>query len=158
MKNPRYMEELLKIIFAWLGFMFVCSGILCVLGIMKPTAHSMIQDSTLLGGVFSALGMTFILVHFILRGIAYKKNKLYSDLMSNGIKLQGEVEKVYLQRYIQYRKRYPYRIAYHYRYQDKEYHHKSGLLWEKPELSAGDQVVVYVNDSGKSVMHLFSQR
>ena len=73
MKNPRYMEELLKIIFVWLGVMFVCSGILCVLGVMKPSAHSMIQEPTILGVVFSALGAAFVFVHFIFRGIAQKK-------------------------------------------------------------------------------------
>ena len=155
MKKPRYMEELLKIIFAWLGFMFICSGILCVLGVMKPTAHSMIQDPTILGGVFSALGMAFILVHFIFNVIANKKSKLYSELISKGIKIQGEVEKVYLQRYVKYGKKFPYRIVYKYRYQGKEYRHKSGLFWEKPDLAAGDRVVVYVNEWGKSAMQLF---
>ena len=77
MKKPRYMEELLKIIFAWLGFMFVFSGILCVLGIMKPSAHSMIQDPISLGGVFSALGMAFILVHFIFNVIVNKNSRGY---------------------------------------------------------------------------------
>ena len=155
MKKPRYMEELLKIIFAWLGFMFICSGILCVLGVMKPSAHSMIQDPTILGGVFSALGMAFILVHFIFNVIANKKSKLYSELISKGIKIQGEVEKVYLQRYVKYGKKFPYRIVYKYRYQGKEYRHKSGLFWEKPDLAAGDRVVVYVNEWGKSAMQLF---
>ena len=75
--------------------------------------------------------------------------------MSNGTKVQGEVEKVYLQWYIQYGKRSPYRILYKYRYLDKEYSHKSGLLWEKPDLAVGDQIVVYVNDARKSVMQLF---
>lgn len=155
MKKPRYMEELLKIIFAWLGFMFICSGILCVLGVMKPSAHSMIQDPTILGGVFSALGMAFILVHFIFNVIANKKSKLYSELISKGMKIQGEVEKVYLQRYVKYGKKFPYRIVYKYRYQGKEYRHKSGLFWEKPDLAAGDRVVVYVNEWGKSAMQLF---
>lgn len=152
MKKPRYMEELLKIIFAWLGFMFICSGILCVLGVMNPSAHSMIQDPTILGGVFSALGMAFILVHFIFNVIANKKSKLYSELISKGMKIQGEVEKVYLQRYVKYGKKFPYRIVYKYRYQGKEYRHKSALFWEKPDLAAGDRVVVYVNEWGKSAM------
>ena len=152
MKKPRYMEELLKIIFAWLGFMFVCSGILCVLGVMKPSAHSMIQDPTILGGVFSALGIAFILVHFIFNVMANKKSNLYSELISKGMKIKGEVERVYLQRYVKYGKKFPYRIVYKYRYQGKEYRHKSGLFWEKPDLAVGDQVVVYVNDAGKSAM------
>ena len=155
MKKPRYMEELLKIIFVWLGVMFVCSGILCVLGVMKPSPHSMIQDPTILGVVFSDLGAVFVFAHFIFRGIAHKKSKLYSDLTLNGTKVQGEVEKVYLQWYIQYGKRSPYRIVYKYRYLDKEYRHKSGLFWEKPDLAVGDQVVVYVNDAGKSAMQFF---
>ena len=149
------MEELLKIIFAWLGFMFVCSGILCVLGVMKPSAHSMIQDPTILGGVFSALGIAFILVHFIFNVMANKKSNLYSELISKGMKIKGEVERVYLQRYVKYGKKFPYRIVYKYRYQGKEYRHKSGLFWEKPDLAAGDRVVVYVNDWGKSAMQLF---
>ena len=41
------------------------------------------------------------------------------------------------------------------RYLDKEYRHKSGLFWEKPDLAVGDQVVVYVNDAGKSAMQFF---
>ena len=155
MKKPRYMEELLKIIFAWLGFMFVCSGILCVLGVMKPSAHTMIQDPTILGGVFSALGIAFILVHFIFNVMANKKSNLYSELISKGMKIKGEVERVYLQRYVKYGKKFPYRIVYKYRYQGKEYRHKSGLFWEKPDLAAGDRVVVYVNDWGKSAMQLF---
>ncbi len=152
MKKPTYMEDLLKIIFVWLGFMFVCNGILCVLGVMKPTAGSMIQDPTILGVIFSVLGMTFIFVHFIFRGMAYKKSKLYSELISNGTKVKGEVEKVCLQRYIQYGKKSPYRIVYKYIYQGKEYRHKSCLLWEKPSLAAGDSIVVYVNDFGKSAI------
>ena len=56
--------------------------------------------------------------------------------------------------YMQYGKQSPYVIQYNYIYQGKEYHHKSCFLWEKPDLAAGDSIMVCVNDSGKSTILL----
>ena len=154
MKKPRYMEELLKIIFLWLSIMFGIFGILGLIGIMKPKASSMVQDQILLGIIFSLVGMIFIIVSIILRTAVRKKDKLHNELLISGRKIDGVVEKVYLQTYTQYGHQSPYVIMYTFTYGNKTYHHKSYFLWEKPDLMAGDSIMVYVNESGKSTILL----
>ena len=152
MKKPRYMEELLKVIFLWLGIMFGFFGILGVMGIMKPKASSMIQSSILLGIIFGVLGIVFIIVSIILKMVINKKEQLNSELLISGRKIDGVVEKVYLQTYTQYGHQSPYIISYSFTYGDQTYYHKSYFFWEKPALKAGDSIKVYVNESGKSTI------
>ena len=94
----------------------------------------------------------FIIVSVIFGRITTKRNKLQADLLANGMKLNGVVEKVYLQRSTQYGKQSPYRIEYTYTYQDKVYHHKSCFIWEKPNLVSGDCIMVYANELGESTL------
>ena len=154
MKKPKYMEELLKIIFLWLGIMFVCMGVLSFIGVLKPKSSSVIQEPILLGIYFSVIGLFFILSSVILGAITTKMNNLHSELLTSGTKIKGVVEKVYLQKYTQYGKQSPYRILYAYAYQDKIYHHKSYFIWEKPNFVTGDSIMVYANEFGKSTILL----
>lgn len=148
------MEELLKIIFLWLGIMFVFFGILGLIGIMKPKASSMVQNQTLLGIIFSLVGIGFIIVSIVLKVVVNRRGKLHDELLISGRKIDGVVEKVYLQTYTQYGHQSPYVILYTFTYMDKTYHHKSNFLWEKPDLREGDSIMVYVNESGKSTILL----
>lgn len=154
MNKPRYMEELLKIVFLWLGIAFIIMGSLCFIGVVKPSANSMIQESTILGIVFSLLGITFFIMQTILKAITSFKNKSHNELLISGTKISGTVEKVYLQKYTHYGNKSPYRIRYTYTYQGKVYHHKSYLLWDKPDFTENDSIVVYANDLGKSTIQL----
>lgn len=154
MNKPRYMEELMKIIFLWLGIAFVFMGILSFLGILKPNASSMVQEPAMLGIIFSLLGIVFIIVQTIFKILAANKNKLYSELLSSGTRINGIVEKVYLQKYMQYGDKHPYRILYTYTYQGEVHHHKSYFLWDKPNFAPGDSIEVYINDLGKSTVML----
>jgi len=154
MKKPKSIEKLLEIIFFWLGVSFVFFGVLGCIGILKPSAGSSIQDPPLLGCFFSVIGFVFAAVGMIFRFIDAKKDKLHSELLANGTRVKGIVEKVYLQGYTRYGRQSPYRVRYTYTYRDKVYHHKSCLLWEKPDLTSGDTVTVYVNDRGKSTILL----
>ena len=152
MKKPRYMEELLKKIFFMLGIMFVAFGILGFMGIMTPKKSSMIQDQTLLGIIFGVLGIAFLITSFILGIAAGKKDKLYNELLINGKKIEGAVEKVFLQTSTQYGHQSPYIILYSFTYDNQTYHEKSYFFWEKPDLKTGDSITVYVNESGKSTI------
>lgn len=154
MGKPRYMEELLKIIFLWLGVSFIVMGALCFIGLLKPTADSMIQTSAMLGIVYSLLGLVFFIVSTVLKSVTSLKSRLHNELLVNGTKVHGTIEKVYLQRYTQYGNRSPYRILYTYTFQDKLYHHKSYLLWDKPDFRENDPIDVYANSSGKSTVWL----
>lgn len=154
MNKPRYMEDLFKIIFLWLGIGFVVMGELVFFGIMRPTADSVVQEPVELGTIFLWLGIAFGAVSGILKGIAFFRNKLHDKLLTEGTRLDGVVESVHLQKYTQYGKRAPYRIAYSYTYLGKDYHHKSCLLWEKPNCRVGDSITVYANNCGKSTIQL----
>lgn len=154
MKKPKYMEEMLKIIFLWLGVAFVCMGILAFIGVLKPKASSIVQMPTLLGIIFSGIGLFFAFISIALGVISTKRKNLHSELLASGTKIKGIVEKVYLQSYTQYGNQSPYIIQYVYTYQDKVYHHKSCFIWENPNLVIGDEIMVYVNDFGKSTILL----
>ena len=44
MKKLNYTEDLLRVIFFWIGTFFLVSGILSFLGILKPAVNSGIQN------------------------------------------------------------------------------------------------------------------
>ncbi|MBD5475518.1 MAG: hypothetical protein HDR17_05975 [Lachnospiraceae bacterium] len=154
MSKPRYMEELLKIIFSWLSATFIVMGVICFISILKSKVGSMTQELTILGIVFSLLGIAFFIVQIILIIITSLKNKLHNELLLSGTKIEGTVEKVYLQKYTQYGNKSPYRILYTYTWQGKVYHQKSYLLWDKPNFMERDSIAVYANDLGKSTIRL----
>lgn len=154
MRKPKYMAELLKIVFLWLGIAFVAAGFLCFGGILKPTADSMIQDQTVLGLFFALVGGGFIIAQAVLKAVCSRKDRLRAELLAGGMKVNGTVERVYLQKYTQYGNRSPYRVFYTYTSQGRDYHHKSDLLWEKPDLGENDPIAVYTDGAGRSTVRL----
>lgn len=154
MKMPKCLEESLKTVFFWLGTAFAWTAFLCYIGFLQPKSNSLIQDPTLMGSGFLAISFLFVATSFLLKRSAVKKDKEYAELLTNGIQIQGVVEKVYLQKSIQYGRQSPYRIHYGYTYQDKQYHGKSRFLWTAPDLAAGDTITVYVDAFGRSAISL----
>ena len=49
MKKLNYTEDLLRVIFSWIGIFFLVSGVLSFLGILKPAVNSGIQNPDMLG-------------------------------------------------------------------------------------------------------------
>lgn len=154
MKKPKYKSDLLAFIFLCLGLAFIILGCLSFINIIKPTAHSLVQEQILLGQIFCFLGATFCVIQLVLRIFSYKRAKLQSELISKGNKIVGTVERVSLQKWIQFGRKLPYIVYYTYSYKDKIYHNKSYLLWEKPNLSRGDKIDIFVNDIGQSTVEL----
>lgn len=152
MKKPKYIEKLYALIFLCLGSSFLIMGLLCFVGIAKPTAHSSIQDPIVMGTIFSLLGVTFCIVQTVLIVINSAKKKLHNELLASGTKLNGTIDKVYLQKYTHYGNKSPFKICYTYTYQGEIYHHKSCLLWDKPNFKEGASIMVYANDLGKSTI------
>ena len=153
MKKLNYTEDLLRVIFFWIGIFFLVSGVLSFLGISKPAVNSGIQNPDMLGTVFSITGVLLCIISAALGIYTAKLDKLHLQLIENGTKVKGLVEKVYLQKYTRYRRQIPYRILYSFTYHDKVYYHKSRLVWEKPDLKKGDLITVYVNNLGKSTVY-----
>lgn len=154
MKKPNYISDMYALIFLCLGITFIAMGCLCFIGIMKPSAHSKVQNPITMGIVFATLGITFCIAQTVFRVISGKQHRLHKELLTDGIRLTGKVEKVYLEKRIQLGKTYPFRICYTYSHQGETYHHKSGLLWNRPDFREGDSIEVYANDFGKSALDL----
>ena len=154
MKNPKYTEQLYAIIFLSLGCAFIIASLFCFSGILKPTSHAMIQSNRINGIVFFVRGIVFCIMKIILTGLVSKKDRSDRELLLNGIPVMGAVEKVYLQKYLQYGKKSPYRVLYTYNYQGHDFHGKSHLLWEKPQVRESDSITVFVNESGESAIQL----
>lgn len=154
MKNPEYIEQIYAVVFFFLGFAFIVFGVLSLLTILKPTSHSLVQDSRMIGAGFIMLGIAFLIVQRIFIRLASNKNQLRRELSSNGTKVIGKVEKVYMSKQIKGWGKFPYRVLYTYNYQGKVYRGKSCLLWEKPDVKETDSIEVYVNDAGESTIQL----
>lgn len=154
MKKLKYPEQLCSLIFIWIGFAFTILGLLAFIGILKPSIQSIVQEPRVLGHIFFTVGITFLVIGIILGILASRKNKIYVQLIYHGIKTNGMVEKVYISKYMQYVNKSPYRVLYTYTYKGKEYHHKSHLLWEKPNVKPNDFIEIYINDSGQSAIQI----
>lgn len=152
MKKPKYIEKLYALISFCLGSVFLIMGLLCFVGVLKPTAYSQVQNPIIMGTIFALLGVAFCIVQTILIVINSAKRKLHNELLSSGTKLNGTVDKVYLQKYIHYGKKSPFRNCYTYTYQGEIYNSKSCLLWDKPNFKEGDPITVYANNLGKSTV------
>jgi len=152
MNHPKYMEKIYAFIFLCLGSIFFIMGLLCFIGIVKPTIHSYVQDPIQMGAIFSVVGLAFIVLQAIFRMISNARQALDISLCSNGNKLVGTIDKVYFQKNIKYGKQSPYRIYYTYSFQGIVYHHKSRLIWHKPNVNTGDSLMVYANEFGKSTV------
>ena len=80
MKKLNYTEDLLRVIFFWIGIFFLVSGVLSFLGILKPAVNSGIQNPDMLGTVFSIVPCVLMIP--ILVGIAYVIPKYQFEKMS----------------------------------------------------------------------------
>lgn len=154
MKKPKYKSDLLAFIFLCLGLAFIIFGCLSFANIIKPTAHSLVQNQILSGQIFCFLGTTFCVIQAVFRIFSYKQAKLHSELISTGTKIVGTIERISLQKGTQFGKKSPFIVYYTYSYKDKIHHNKSCLLWDKPNLSNGDKIDIFVNDIGQSTFEL----
>jgi len=152
MKKPRYIENMYAFIFLCLGVSFLIIGLLSFTSIVKPSAHSYVQDPIIMGTIFSMFGVAFIILQTIFRIISHMREKSHIALCSSGMKIKGTIEKVRYLKYTNWGNKSPYRIYYTYESHGEIYHHKSYLLWEKPNLYKGDSIIVYTDGSRKSTI------
>lgn len=154
MNEPKFAEDILKIVYLWIGIAFIAIGLLCFIGALQPTSYSRIQESNGNGIDFLVLGTIFIILQFVQRAIVSRKKKLHNELLTKGTKVHGTVEKVCLKNSVRYAGKYPYVVFYTYDYQGQVYHGQSHLLWDIPDVKEQDSIVVYANDSGESTVQL----
>ena len=152
MKKPKYMEDVMKIIFFTIGFEFICFCVFSYIDVPNPDLFETVKIPSLMDIIFGVVGITFILGGIVLSLISVRKSKKCANILENGIRINGVVEKISLQRHTQLGNQTPYVIQYRYTFRDKEYHRKSFYIWEKPCYEVGDTIVLYVDDFGKSAV------
>ena len=89
MKKLNYTEDLLRVIFFWIGTFFLVSGILSFLGILKPAVNSGIQNPDMLGTVFSITGVLLCIISAALGIYTAKLDKLHLQLIEKWYKSEG---------------------------------------------------------------------
>lgn len=155
MHRPKYVKEFFKIPFLMLGTIFLFEAALQwadILYLERETSG--IQPSDISGILIFSVAIVLFIIWAVLKAFIVSEEKSCMELWKSGTKIIGTVEKVYLQTSIQYHGKSPYRILYTYAFQGKIHHHKSNLLWEKPNISAHDSIVVYADSSGKSTLSI----
>ncbi len=73
-----------------------CFRILSFLGILKPAVNSGIQNPDMLGTVFSITGVLLCIISAALGIYTAKLDKLHLQLIENGTKVKGLVDKKYI--------------------------------------------------------------
>ena len=154
MKKPKYKSDVYAFVFLSLGLGSIILCCLSFLNIIKPTARSLVQDPILSGQISFFMGTTFFVIQAAFRIFSYKQAKLHSELISTGTKIVGTIERISLQKGITFGKKSPFIVYYTYSFKDKIYHNKSCLLWDKPNLSNGNKIDIFVNDIGQSTFKL----
>ncbi len=154
MKKPKYKSDVYAFVFLSLGLGCIILGCLSFLNIIKPTARSLVQDPILLGQISFFMGTTFFVIQAVFRIFSYKQAKLHSELISTGAKIVGTIKRISLQKGITFGKKSPFIVYYTYSFKDKIHHNKSCLLWDKPNLSNGNKIDIFVNDIGQSTFEL----
>lgn len=154
MKRPRYIEKLYAGIFLAIAIVFILMGLLGYAGILKPTSHSKVQDPQIMAGAFATVGVSFWILYAIAKTMDFMKHKLHKKLITEGEQVSGRVDKIYMRKNIHFGRKSPYVITYSYTHNDENHSKKSCLLWEKPDIKAGEEITVYVNKSGKTTLKI----
>lgn len=134
-------------LFMIMGPTFIVMGYFNKIG-MLPTTQNSHGDPAI---IFPIIGITFLVMGVILLYIEFYKQKEREKLITTGIKVQGTVTKVKKLSYIRVgkkttvRKNSPYIIYFFYEYCGQEYDGQSQLIWEKPTISVGNIVTIWVD-------------
>ena len=135
-------------LFMIMGPTFIVMGYFNKIGMLPTTRNSHGNPAV----IFPIVGIAFLVIGIILLYIEFYKQKEREDLIATGIKIYGTVTKVKKLSYIRVgkktreRKNSPYIIYFFYEYSGQRYDGKSQLIWEKPTISVGNIVTVWIDE------------
>ena len=148
LKRSNTLMGLYGFLFMIMGPTFIVMGYFNKIG-MLPTTQNPHGDPTV---IFPIVGITSLVMGVILLYTEFYKQKEREKLISTGIKIQGTVTKIKKISYIRVgkktreRKNSPYIIYFFYEYSGQRYDGKSQLIWEKPTISVGNIVTVWIDE------------
>ena len=108
MNEPRYPEDVFKTIWLWIGIAFIAMGLLNFIIVFMSAVESAGQEPNINGVIILVIGAMFLIAQSVLRGIASRKKKLHNELLANGNRINGTVEKVCVEMGVRYAGKTPY--------------------------------------------------
>lgn len=145
MKRPNSTMQILGIVFIILGVAFIGAGYLNKAGILPTSTHSKSDPAV----IFPIVGIAFLAAGLIFFFVPLYREKKLKMLKSTGIRLHGTVTGIKQLPYTQMGKKHPYIIYFSYEHSGNKYEGKSHLIWDKPSISEGDAIVVYIDQHNK---------
>lgn len=148
LKRANTIIELYGFLFIIMGPIFIGMGYFNKIG-MLPTTLNSNGDSAV---TFPIVGITFLVLGVIFTSIELYKQKERKKLITRGIKIQGIATKIKRSQYIRVgkktreRKNYPYIIYFNYEYSGRKYDGESRLIWDKPIISRGETITVWIDE------------
>jgi len=148
LKRSNTLVGLYGFLFMIMGPIFIGMGYLNNIGILPTTQNSHGDPAV----IFPIVGITFLVMGVILLSTEFYKQKEREKLIVTGIKIQGIVTEIKKISYIRVgkktieRKNSPYVIFFVYEYSGQKYHGKSQFIWEKPTISVGNIVTVWIDE------------
>ena len=142
LKKPSSLVQLWGYIFIILGPIFILSGYLNRFGIL-PTSPNSKGDPSM---IFPILGIIILIVGLITFLITVYKESERIKLKTTGLKVQGVVTRIRKLEYTKWGNQSPYTINFYYKRYGCKYEGKSFLVWDKPTVTEGEKVEVYIND------------
>lgn len=132
-------------VFMTLGAVFIPAGYLNKIGILSTTQYSKGGPTT----TFTVVGGILLIVGAVLFFISLYREKERAKLKEKGIKVEGYVTDIKRLIYTKVNKQAPYVVYFSYDYNGDNYKGKSHLLWDKPSISKGDLISIYIDEYKK---------
>lgn len=147
LKKANTIMELYGLLFIIMGPIFIVMEYLNKIGISSTAPNSNGINVAVL-----IVGITFIVMGAIFLFIEFYNQKERQKLRITGIKIQGTISKIKKISYIRLGKKLkglegsPYIIYFYYEYSGRKYDGKSRLIWDKPIISRGETITVWIDE------------
>lgn len=92
----------------------------------------------------------------IIKIMVSRKKMREQEIIQRGRVIVATVEKVVKMKSILYGKKSgkksPYQVYYSYKHNEMEFYQKSNLFWEEPNYKIGDEIAIWVDKDGYSML------
>ncbi len=154
MKKLNNVPVLFALITFLISIPFLIMGFLGLTGNITMSENSEIQDPVVLGTIFWAVGFLNLIIATIIIFIYSVKKRKINNLLVNGTRVTGTVEKIEYKQNIRVNGKSPYVVHYSFSDNGIVYNKKSSYIYELPNLKIGEYIDVYTDGKGNSAVEL----
>lgn len=142
LKRPNSLMQMWGYILIIIGPIFIVSGYLNRIGILTAGPKSKVDPDL----IFTATGAITLLMGLIILFTTIWMENERKNLKARGMKVEGVVVGIRKLIFTKWGTKAPYIIYFHYSRYGCMYGGKSYLVWDKPGISLGEKISIYIND------------